>query len=47
MILEVSYRDESRVGRLADEPDSGRIFFQYDADWIRRGIELSLDHLHV
>jgi FHS family L-fucose permease-like MFS transporter len=41
VILEVFYQDESRVGRLADEPDSGRIFFQYDADWARRRIELS------
>ena len=47
MILEVFYQDDSRVGRLADEPGSGRIFFQYDADWTRRGIELSPFHLPV
>lgn len=45
MILEVLYRDERRVGRLADEPASGRIFFQYDAAWLEQGIELSPLHL--
>jgi len=47
VILEVFYQDETRVGRLADEPVSGRIVFQYDAEWIRRGIELSPFHLPV
>lgn len=32
--------DEPLVGALADDA-RGRIFFQYDAGWIARGIELS------
>lgn len=38
MRLEVRYL-ERKVGRLDDS--TGRILFQYDADWLRGGIELS------
>ena len=38
MRLEVRYND-SLVGRLDDS--TGQILFQYDADWLRTGIELS------
>jgi serine/threonine-protein kinase HipA len=45
VILEVSMGGE-RVGRLADSRKvPGRILFEYDAAWVRRGIELSPFHL--
>jgi len=45
VILEVSMGGE-RVGRLADSRKvPGRILFEYDAAWARKGIELSPFHL--
>ncbi|MBX9742217.1 MAG: type II toxin-antitoxin system HipA family toxin [Chthoniobacterales bacterium] len=41
MILEVRYQDTVRVGRLADDPSSGLIYFEYDKEWLKRGWELS------
>jgi serine/threonine-protein kinase HipA len=44
VILNVHYEDPTRsvrVGRLADDPASGRIFFQYDRPWAELGLELS------
>jgi serine/threonine-protein kinase HipA len=44
VILNVHYEDlirSVRVGRLADDPGTGRIFFQYDREWAELGLELS------
>ncbi|MCX6958372.1 MAG: HipA N-terminal domain-containing protein [Verrucomicrobiae bacterium] len=45
MILEVRYKDEMRVGRLADDPSNGLIYFEYDKKWLETGWELSPFHL--
>ncbi|HLB34223.1 MAG: hypothetical protein A3F67_09925 [Verrucomicrobia bacterium RIFCSPHIGHO2_12_FULL_41_10] len=45
MTLEVFYKDTIRIGRLADDPSSGYIYFQYDKEWLERGLELSPFHL--
>ncbi|MEI6033835.1 MAG: type II toxin-antitoxin system HipA family toxin [Verrucomicrobiae bacterium] len=45
MILS-AYIGNERIGRLADSPAvAGRILFEYDAAWRRKGIELSPFHL--
>ena len=45
MILSAFIGNE-RIGRLADSPSvAGRILFEYDEEWRRKGIELSPFHL--
>lgn len=41
MILEVYYRDEVLLGKLAEAPGTGKIFFRFEPDWLERGIDLS------
>ncbi|EIP98910.1 hypothetical protein OpiT1DRAFT_03391 [Opitutaceae bacterium TAV1] len=36
---------EKIVGRLADDPAFGRIYFRYDKDWPLSGLEISLPTL--
>ncbi len=45
MIVDVFYRDEFLVGRLAEQPGTGKIFFRYEAEWLKKRIELSPIHL--
>ena len=45
MILEVRYKDTLSVGRLADDPASGLIYFEYDQQWLQKKSELSPFHL--
>jgi serine/threonine-protein kinase HipA len=33
--------NRTRVGALADDPRDGRIYFEYDPNWVEQGIELS------
>lgn len=45
MILEVYYQDEVLIGKLAQAPASAKVYFQFEAGWLKRGIELSPLHL--
>ena len=40
MILKVHFNDGPLVGQLAEDRN-GRIWFQYDAAWLRSGVNLS------
>ncbi len=48
MILRVLYHGgpaPQLVGRLGEDSHTGRIFFEYDAAWLKTGHELSPFHL--
>lgn len=48
MILRVLYHGGSApqlIGRLGEDSRTGRIFFEYDAAWLKTGLELSPFHL--
>ncbi len=47
MILEVKYQDKIRIGRLADDPSTGLIYFEYDQQWLEKRWELSPLHLSL
>lgn len=46
MKLEVLYKDSQKVGTLAED-SKGRVYFEYDTDWLKTGIQLSPIHLEL
>lgn len=41
MILEIYYKEKEKVGLLADDPSTGKIFFEYNRIWVQKKKELS------